>query len=172
MFGNRRILIAILASVAVIAVVAGCGSSKDHSSEWSSSQQTRLKDEAQEKVPEFTDDGVACLVDGITSGFSPSENGKLDQAGEEKVEGIVNNCAETSSNVQGILSQACQEEGLISEGCEDEMINQATEDFGVEGYEESEPYEAEGEYENQGLEEMDQELQQEYEEGKWGPESE
>ena len=172
MFGKRRTLIAILASVAVIALVTGCGSSKDHASEWTSAQSSHLKAEASEKVPEFTADGIDCLVEGVQSSFSPSEGEELDDAGKKKVEGIAQDCAETPANVQGVLSQACQEEGLISEACEEEMINQATDESGFdEGYEE-EPYGSESGYENEGLQEMDEELQQEYEEGEWGPESE
>lgn len=134
-----------------------------------------MKEEASEKVPVFTNNGIDCLVDGIKAAVSPSEGDELDDAGKAKVEDIAKSCAEESTNVQGVLSQVCQEEGLISEGCEEEMIDQATEEAGLDegsSYEETEPYEAEGGYENEGLQEMDQELQQEYEEGKWGPESE
>jgi hypothetical protein len=166
MFGKRRTLIAILASIAVIALVTGCGSSTDHSSEWSSAQTSQMKSEISEKAPEFTSDGIACVVDGVQSAISPAEAEANDDGTKGKVEDVAKGCAEESSNVQGILSQACQEEGVFGAGCQDEIIEQATDEAGfgeIEGYEE-EPYGAEAEYENEGLQEMDEELQEEYEE--------
>jgi hypothetical protein len=80
-------------------------------------------------------------------------------------------CADEPSNVQGILSVACQVEGVFGAGCQEEIVVLATVEAGLESYEE-EPYGAEAEYENEGLQGMDEELQQEYEEGEWGPESE
>jgi hypothetical protein len=166
MFGKRRTLIAILASVAVIILVTGCGSSKDHSSEWSSVQTSQMKGEISEKAPEFTSDGIICVVDGVQSAISPSAAEAADDGTMEKVEGVAKGCAEEPSNVQGILSQACQEEGVLGSGCQDEIIEQATDETGfgeVEGYEE-EPYGSEAGSENEGLREMNEELQQEYEE--------
>jgi hypothetical protein len=163
MFGKRRTLIAILASLAVIALVTGCGSSQDHSSEWSSAQISQMKGEISEKAPEFTNDGLVCVVDGVQSAISPSDAEGADDRVKEKVEGVAKGCAEEPSNVQGILSQACQEEGVLGAGCQEEIVEQATDEAGFEGYEE-EPYGAEAEYENEGLQEMDEELQQEYEE--------
>lgn len=173
MFGKRPILIAALASVALIALVAGCGSSKDHSSEWNSEQTAQLKQELSEKAPEFTPTGIDCIVEAVEPDFSPTE-GEPDDATLKKVEGIAKKCAETPANVQGVLSQACQEEGVLGERCQEEMINQYSEEFGFEedeeepyaqepGYEE-ETYAEEPGYENEGLREMDEELQQEYEE--------
>jgi hypothetical protein len=171
MFGKRRTLIAILASVAVIALVTGCGSSTDHSSEWSSAEISQMKGEIAEKAPEFTDEGVDCVVDGVQSAVSPGEAEANDDGTKGKVEDVAKGCAEEPSNVQGILSEACQEEGVFGAACQEEIIEQATDEAGFESYEE-EPYGAEAEYENEGLQEMDEELQQEYEEGEWGPESE
>jgi hypothetical protein len=166
MFGKRRTLITILASVAVIILVTGCGSSKDHSSEWSSAQSSQMKSEISEKAPEFTSDGIVCVVDGVQSSISPAEAEANDDGTKGKVEDVAKGCAEESANVQGILSQACQEEGVLGAGCQDEIIEQATDEAGFEEFEgyEEEPYGAEAEYENEGLQEMDEELQQEYEE--------
>lgn len=174
-------ILAVLA-VIVIGVIVFTSGSSDHSSEWTSAQEDQLKTELAEKAPEFTSRGIDCIVKGVKPAFSPTQEGFSD-SDKAKVQDVAKKCAEESSeNVQGILSQACQDEGILSTTCldevtspaierEEESLNEYEEEQGIESYSEEgygesygeDEYESEYETENEGLNEMDQGLREEYE---------
>jgi hypothetical protein len=169
---SKKLLgILVAVAVVVIAILAiSSGGSSDHSSEWTSAQTAQLEGEMESIVPEFTSEGIQCIVKGTESAFSPSD--ALSHEGysgsqHETQEGIVKQCSEDSSNVQGILSQACQEEGVLGPVCQEEVANQATEELGLEAEIEegssTETYPEGYETENEGLNELNEELQEETE---------
>ena len=164
----------LLAIFAAMAVASGCGSS-DHSSEWTAAESSALEEKLAGEIPEFTGAGISCYAKGIEAAFPPSEAGgesANSDSGKKTLEGIANECAESSENVQGILSQACKEEGILGENCLSEVTGQTEEEYGYP----EESYEGEEVEENpEALEELDeerkQEIEQEEAEGLVTPES-
>jgi hypothetical protein len=139
---NRIGLVAtIMAVLAAVLGLAACGGSSDHSSEWNSEQESQLKAVLAEKAPEFTEQGEDCIVEGVKPLFSPTSD-EFSDSDEKKVQDVAKRCAEESSeNVQGVLSQACQEEGILSSTCLDEVTASATESVHEELEEYDEGYE-------------------------------
>jgi hypothetical protein len=171
---------ALVVGLAIIAVGCGGGGSSAVSSEWSASDaakvEAKLADTLTERGFTPTKAGTECIREGLEPVASASEilgNAQASSKQNEEIEEILTDCigesgsgsTETASGGEPeslYAGPACEEE-LSSSGCIQEVeekestdLREGEETYGA-GAEES------GE-ENQGLQEMNEELQQEYEE--------
>jgi hypothetical protein len=164
-----KILVCLAVSVGLVLVVAGCGGGG--SSAWSDSDvaqvESRLAGRLTEEGLTPTKDETECMVEGLEPMASASEvlaNAATDAQQKSEIEELTTDCltdssapASESDPLEGL--QACEEDAnssLCVEEAEERGLSRdyGEEEVGAEGYEEG----------NQGLNEMNEELQQEYEE--------
>lgn|GEM_PF-6386494 len=172
---KRLVLLASAVSLALVAVGCGGGGSSSGSSEWSDSDVAKVETKIAHKITEEgltpTKDETRCIVKGLEPMVSASEvlgDAPTDSQQQGEVEELTTNClgdsaaqVSESDPLEGL--KGCEEDPNSSL-CVEEAYERGLENIGEEGSEES-GAESEGyEEENQGLNEMNEELQQEYEE--------
>jgi hypothetical protein len=184
---KRLASLALVVGLAIIAAGCGGGSSSDSSSEWSASDaaqtESKLADTLTAEGVTPTKAETECIRKGLEPLASPSEvlgNTEPSSQQREEIEELTTTClggeqTGTTESASGgepeslYSGPACEEE-LASSGCiqeveerESKAIAEGEETYG-DGAEEAGTEGSESGEVNPGLQEMDEELQQEYEE--------
>jgi hypothetical protein len=184
---KRLASLALVVGLAIVAAGCGGGGSSDSSSEWSASDVAKGEGKLESK---FTAEGlnptkaeIKCVMKGVEGFASPSEawgDSELSSHQEEDLEALGHSCfgggedgsdeSSAGEEPESLYSGPACEEELSSSGCiqeveerESKAIAEGEETYGDGGEEAGTEGSESGEV-NPGLQEMDEELQQEYEE--------
>jgi len=114
-------------------VIAGCGGSSNHTSEWNKAQVASAETEISISAPSLSSAGRACYLKGVEADFSPSVRGQSSANGadKEKLLKILAGCGykpestSTSSSSGGeTYGPACKQQ-LESAACAEEQEKKA-----------------------------------------------